>query len=329
MIKRFKNSKGFTLLEMLVVITIMGFLAAVLVPRLLSSLKSGENTGNQANIKEVNNLLQRWPVSMGGTINNPLSLVLANATTTTANVPNQGGLAADFIDRFNPKVYFLNSAESRELGLIGITSMQMWNSLDDFNMVPRGPEYAIVGLDETAGGTPVLMCGVSSANAAADPDVYDDAGVAVYGDPDSLYKILVGFAGETIGRTNWMGMTVDGMQLRIEPGTGKISKSSGAMYAQDFVVYALPRLASTLTRDGVGPGFGPNPATNTFTVAEYDRVADALVSGGESRVISLWAWKIPSQVTAVEKAQYTHVVWPSKEGLDAGMLWRVTESSLP
>lgn len=315
------NNKGFTLLEMLVVITIMGFLAAVLVPRLLSSLKSGENTGNQANIKEVNNLLQRWPVSMGGTINNPLSLVVANVPTDAAIVPENGGLAQDFIDRFNPRVYYLSSAESRELGLIGITSMQMWNSRDDFNVLAnKGLEYAIVGLDETIGGTPVLMCGVSSPDATTNPVHHATLG-EVYGDPDSLYKILVGFAGETIGRSNWMGMTVDGMQLRIEPGTGKISKSSG-MYAQDFVVYALPRLASTLTRDGVGP------MNNTFTVAEYDPVEDALIAGGEERDISLWAWKVPSQVTAVEKAQYTHVVWPSKEGIDAGKLWRI-ETALP
>lgn len=58
--KHLKNEKGFSLIEMLIVIAILALLASLIIPRLTTSLDEAENTTNEANIKLVQSAVERY-----------------------------------------------------------------------------------------------------------------------------------------------------------------------------------------------------------------------------------------------------------------------------
>lgn len=60
-----KNNKGFTLVELVVVIAILGVLAAVAVPKLTTSKKSAAKTAHNANIKTLENAASMYIAENG------------------------------------------------------------------------------------------------------------------------------------------------------------------------------------------------------------------------------------------------------------------------
>ncbi len=55
-----RKRRGFSLLELLAVVTIMGVIAAVVIPRISSSKRSAQEKVNQQNIAEINTAIERW-----------------------------------------------------------------------------------------------------------------------------------------------------------------------------------------------------------------------------------------------------------------------------
>lgn len=60
-----RNRKGFSLLELLAVVTILGVIAAVVIPRISTSKKGAQEEVNKQNISEINGAVERWYFEKG------------------------------------------------------------------------------------------------------------------------------------------------------------------------------------------------------------------------------------------------------------------------
>lgn len=63
--RRSRKRSGFSLLELLAVVTILGVIAAVVVPRISTSKASAQTEANKQNIAEINSAVERWYFEKG------------------------------------------------------------------------------------------------------------------------------------------------------------------------------------------------------------------------------------------------------------------------
>lgn len=63
--RRTKGEKGFTLIELIVVIAVLGILATLVVPRVVGVKEEAQNTVGNANLKIVKNALERYYAEHG------------------------------------------------------------------------------------------------------------------------------------------------------------------------------------------------------------------------------------------------------------------------
>ncbi len=63
--KRTKKRGGFSLLELLAVVTILGVIAAVVVPRISTSKAGAQEAVHRQNIAEINSAVERWYFEKG------------------------------------------------------------------------------------------------------------------------------------------------------------------------------------------------------------------------------------------------------------------------
>ena len=76
--KRRRRAAGFSLLELLAVVTILGVIAAVVIPRISTSKKGAQEEVNKQNIAEINGAVERFYFETGDWPANDLSDIGAN-----------------------------------------------------------------------------------------------------------------------------------------------------------------------------------------------------------------------------------------------------------
>ena len=79
--------RGFSLLELLAVVSILGVIAAVVVPRISTSKSSAQAEVNNQNIAEINSAVERWYFENGSWPNDDLSDISADANYFPEGLP--------------------------------------------------------------------------------------------------------------------------------------------------------------------------------------------------------------------------------------------------
>lgn len=104
LLNRAKNKKGFTLIELIVVIAILGILAAILVPSMLGIIGDARKKTNNANARSVFTAAQAYVTTQGSTStpigDGPFELIEGGSANDPEAVAVKGYLGAGFTGCF-------------------------------------------------------------------------------------------------------------------------------------------------------------------------------------------------------------------------------------
>ena len=264
--KKNKQS-GFTLLEIVIVITIMGFLLAMIAPKLGNIGKTSVDTIDKSNIKSLKGYVMIYQQNKARLPNKPITVVNSKSGGNyqlpliddgdAENGPETIGY--DFNERCKPYLHLLSRGEASELQRMGIRRMAVLNDYrgstnseftkDDNNNNKIGSSLSPQTFDSDEAGRPfnlveveeglgVLMCGAHATSEAGriKSELNRDDEIA---NPEFIYRIFVGVGKDcalvTEGMVQDEGISPQGMQNK------------------DFNTFnnymlVLPRLKSTIDR---------------------------------------------------------------------------------
>ena len=122
---------GFTLIEILVVLVIMGFLVAMVAPKLSGVVESAVGTTDDTNQQRLREVLNVFVNQSKGMPSGMVNMITFTTDYTPANVTiaqaddgdKQNGkefLSAELVERMKPMVHYINQAEAEELIGMGI-----------------------------------------------------------------------------------------------------------------------------------------------------------------------------------------------------------------
>jgi prepilin-type N-terminal cleavage/methylation domain-containing protein len=291
--KKLNNNKGFTLLEILVVLVIMGFLIAMVGPRLAGVSGSAVDTVCDSNQSRMTSMMSaffeqtnRFPSKMTNLVEETADGVF-QIPSVSDDDPENGPetLASEFMSRNHFRIHYLNddeAAELRHMGIVGLLNMNAYDAYNDAGdafkndytdlinndvalaaTVTKAPtmEQVTVPTDTTATPFAVAMVGMGAADNADAPtfDVHTDE--EDWGEPDWFGRIVLGFGPEN-------SLITSGIVANAAHCPGGIQNADNVTYNDYNLV--LPRLEATAARmaDGTLTGFTANLAE--VTAVAYD-----------------------------------------------------------
>lgn len=272
MAHKMKRSAGFTLLEILVVLTIMGFLIAMVAPRLAGISSSAVDTVCDTNQARMTTMMSAYFEQKGSFPSYLTNLICENGARDANGVAagylmpttddgddetGPGVFAEEFVERNKFALHFLNADEVKELKEMGVRFVYNLNDYTDPNST--GPNQAVtpkapfMAKQELAPGVAVLMTGAGAATAAAELTVSDQT--SGWGEPNWVGRIVMGFGPEN-------GLITSGLVSNAAHCPGGIQNSDNITYNDYNLV--LPRLKSTVKR-GLADGI-----IGTITTAQVE-----------------------------------------------------------
>ncbi|MBW1740483.1 MAG: prepilin-type N-terminal cleavage/methylation domain-containing protein [Deltaproteobacteria bacterium] len=214
-----RNQKGFTLLEMLVVLMVMGFLLAMIAPRLLGVFQGAEDDICDTNIKESKKYVAAFEMNYNKL---PDKMIVPgyNDTAGTWYGPTEENITAEgnevfttaILERIRLMPHTLNADEIDEImNDLGIREVVVLNNPDDIqaaakndiwgNALPttgttEDSQFKLITLDPTATYTwPMIGAGDAAGDGtgwAAHADWDTAANDGTIGDPRWVYRLILG-----------------------------------------------------------------------------------------------------------------------------------------
>lgn len=249
-LKKMQSNAGFTLLEILVVLTIMGFLIAMVAPRLAGISGGAVDTVCDTNQNRMLTYMSSYFEQTNRFPNKLTNLVLEDETNApnyfipevSDQDPDNGAetLAAEFNDRNHFKIHILDGDEAAELKNMGIVKLLNLNSYDN-SSIAAGDQGPAMNPVEPVTGVGVAMIGFGYDSVAA---AFDIPTVAVetergWGEPDWFGRIIFGMGPEC-------SLLTSGIISNAAHCPGGLQNADNATYNDYNLV--LPRLAATVAR---------------------------------------------------------------------------------
>jgi len=171
---------GFTLIEILVVLVIMGFLVAMVAPKLSGIVNSAVDTTCDTNQERLRTVLNAYVNQNNGLPGGLVNMIkYADNYTVDANVQIPSGddqdkaskefLSWEMVERMKPAVYFLNEAEAEEISKgLGIKQIRTLAKVDAGDLaltVGDAEEDKILEsnvMTSVQAGIPVFMIGLGA-----------------------------------------------------------------------------------------------------------------------------------------------------------------------
>jgi prepilin-type N-terminal cleavage/methylation domain-containing protein len=273
--KKIKANQGFTLLEILVVLTIMGFLIAMVAPRLAGVSSGAVDQVCDSNQSRMVSMMSSFFEKTNRFPSKMTNLVVQNSATyelptISDNDPDNGAetLALELNDRNKFKIHILDGDEATELKKLGIARLFNLNSYDHSAVLTtdQRPFMNEVTPDAAVG---VAMVGMGW-NGTAWVTEADERG---WGEPDWIGRIAVGFGPENT-------LVTSGLIANAAHCPGGIQNADNVTY-NDYIMI-LPRLQATIDRldtdsdgtvsiaEATAAGFGAAADINALQVMAYN-----------------------------------------------------------
>lgn len=291
-LRKASSQHGFTLLEILVVLTIMGFLIAMVAPRLAGISGDAVDTVCDTNQNRMVTYMSSFFEKTNRMPSNLTNLVEETAANTyqipavSDQDPDNGPetVAAEFNERNHFAIHYLEDDEAAELksmGIVGLLNLNAYDAyVEDGTMIKAdydgtaatGPNDADLAVSVTK--APVMEKVTVPTDTTATPFAVAMIGVGV--DSAGTWQANTGTE-RGWGEPDWFGRIVLGMgpecSLITSGIIGNAAHCPGGIQNADNVTYndynlVLPRLEATAARI--------DPAVAPFAAMDGDSAADGV-----------------------------------------------------
>lgn len=240
------SSGGFTLLELVVVLAIMGFLVAMIAPRLAGVVSGAQRNADDTNISRLLQATSQFQERTGRLPAEMTNLVVETgedeyqAPNVSNNNPQDGkeAFSADLAAALPLHLHILSEAEANELIRLGITEVRNFNPSTAVDPLYNGVPALAPTLDrvQVAAGTPVLMVGAGHNVGGWENSLAVGQNIL---HPSFAYRIVLGYGQDselvTAGQLQGAAISPQGTQTD--------------NYLLNNYLLVLPRLAATAARD--------------------------------------------------------------------------------